>query len=190
LVPPRALTCELGDKWMRLFMAKDARAIRAIQDTFECCGLNSVKDRAFPFGQPSTCAITYGRSNSCFGEWRKAEQINAGLLFLVAVIVFVFKLGSIFTLLTSASWTHTRLGRPFKQIKNPTAENGEESPRGTMRRLIEGGSVAEPYRDDPEASGVNGNEDLGPRVQPSALGETANEWADDEQSIGDARVSV
>jgi hypothetical protein len=80
----------------------DTRAIRTIQDTFECCGLNSVVDRAFPFGQPSTCAITYGRSNSCFGEWRKAEQINAGLLFLVAVIVFVLKVRCAFPIILEA----------------------------------------------------------------------------------------
>jgi hypothetical protein len=59
-----------------------------------------------------------------------------------------------------------------------------------MRRLIEGASVAEPYRDDPEASERMGNEDHGPIVQPSALGETFNEWADDEQCIRDARVSM
>jgi hypothetical protein len=50
--------------------------------------------------------------------------------------------------------------------------------------------VAEPYRDDPEASERMGNEDHGPIVQPSALGETFNEWADDEQCIRDARVSM
>lgn len=56
-----------------------------------------------------------------------------------------------------------------------------------MRRLIEGGSVEEPYRDEPDA---NGDGEHGPRVQPSALGETYNEWADDEQCVRDARVSL
>lgn len=91
MIPPNALRCELNDRWAKLYRNRDTKGIRTIQDTFECCGLNSVKDRAFPFGEPSTCATNYGRSNSCFGEWRKAEQVNAGLLFLVAVVVFALK---------------------------------------------------------------------------------------------------
>ncbi|TVY85685.1 hypothetical protein LAWI1_G008581, partial [Lachnellula willkommii] len=189
MIPPNALKCELNDRWTKLYKNEDTRGIRTIQDTFECCGLNSVKDRAFPFGAPSTCATNYGRSNSCFGEWRKAEQVNAGLLFLVAVVVFALKVGSIFTLLSRASWTHLPLVRAFKRI-GTSAQNGDEDARATMRRLIEGGSVEEPYLDDPEAARENENENHGPRVQPSALGETSNEWADgDEQGARDARVN-
>ncbi|TVY26216.1 hypothetical protein LHYA1_G005531 [Lachnellula hyalina] len=189
MIPPNALSCELDHRWAKLFRNKDTRGIRTIQDTFECCGLNSVVDRAFPFGQPSTCATTYGRSHSCFGEWRRAEQVNAGLLFLVAVVVFALKVGSIFTLLSSASWTHLPLVRAFKRIGS-FAQNGDEDARATMRRLIEGGSVEEPYLDDPEAARANENGNHGPRVQPSALGETSNEWADDDESgARDAQVS-
>jgi hypothetical protein len=76
---------------MKLFAAKDGDAIRAIQDSFKCCGLRTVKDKAFPWGSPSQCSEVFGYTRSCLKRWRKAEQINAGLLLLVAVIVFVLK---------------------------------------------------------------------------------------------------
>jgi len=91
IVPPSSLNCHLDSRWTRLYRLHDGRAIRTIQDSFECCGLNSVADRAFPFGSPSTCAAVYDRTKNCFGKWRQAEQINAGLLLLVAVIVFILK---------------------------------------------------------------------------------------------------
>lgn len=191
IVPPSALRCGLDARWLRLYQSHNARAIRTIQDTFECCGLNSLADRAFPFGNPSTCAAVYGRNKNCFGEWRKAEQINAGLLFLVAVIVFILKLISFFTLLNGASWTRASIGRPFKRIGNASTENGEDDPRGTMRRLIENATTEEPYRDDPEAAGAQATAvNNGPRVMPSTLGETANEWADEEHGNRDLRVSA
>lgn len=74
-------------------MAKNARAIFAIQDAFNCCGFRTVKDRAYPYkkGFASECAALYDRNSSCFKPWRQAEQINAGLLLLVASIVFIVK---------------------------------------------------------------------------------------------------
>lgn len=90
LVPPSALKCGLNDRWQFLFREKNEKAIRAIQDSFDCCGLNSVVDRAFPFSSDrSKCPEFYGRNQSCFAAWRKAEQANAGLLLLVALVVFM-----------------------------------------------------------------------------------------------------
>lgn len=171
---------------------KDAKAIRTIQDSFECCGLNSVVDRAFPFakGLPSTCAATYGRNISCFEPWRKAQQVNAGLLLLVAFVVFFVKIGSVLTLLTSASWTHSRRNRQSKQITNSASEHVEDvedGPTATNRRLIGANTDSEPYRDDPEDNAAN----LTSRVQPSALGQSHNEWAtDDEQDSRDAGANT
>jgi hypothetical protein len=65
--------------------------MRTIQDSFKCCGFRTLKDRGFPFGDPSQCAEVFGYKKSCLGSWRKAEQIQAGLLLLVAVVVFVVK---------------------------------------------------------------------------------------------------
>ncbi len=92
IVPPSALACDLDQKWLLLYREKDEKAIRAIQDRFNCCGLNSVFDRAFPFsGGRSECSRVFGRDKSCFGEWRQAEQLSAGLFLLVALVVFMIK---------------------------------------------------------------------------------------------------
>lgn len=56
---------------------------------------------------------------SCFGGWRQAEQINAGLLLLVAIIVFIVKVSAFTIDHTGAhvsSWCpHTRLRCLFSQ---------------------------------------------------------------------------
>lgn len=114
ILPPSALKCGLDERWQLMFKQKDERAIRAIQDSFNCCGLNSVFDRAFPFrdGARSECSTVYGRSKSCFGEWRKAEQTTAGLFFLVAIIVFVIKVRTLRLVWNILIW-HTDYSRSF-----------------------------------------------------------------------------
>lgn len=79
--------CALEDQWTRMFRAKDARSVRIIQDALDCCGFNSVKDRAYPFGQPSTCPETYGRDRSCREAWKGAMQTSAGVDFGVVLAV-------------------------------------------------------------------------------------------------------
>jgi hypothetical protein len=92
ILPPSALACGLDQRWQLLYAQKNEKAIRTIQDSLDCCGLNSVVDRAFPFsGGRSKCAEIYGRNKSCFADWRKAEQTNAGLFLLVASVVFLIK---------------------------------------------------------------------------------------------------
>jgi hypothetical protein len=93
IVPPSSLHCGLNDMWQKYYVGRDSHAIRKIQDTFNCCGLNTIKDRAFPFDDQhaSQCAQVYERTESCFGLLRKLEQTQAGLLLLVVVLVFVVK---------------------------------------------------------------------------------------------------
>jgi hypothetical protein len=91
ILPPNSLICGLENQWQKLAGKKDGDAVRAIQDTFQCCGFRTLKDRAFPWGDPSPCSKLFGYSKSCLGPWRKSEQIQAGLLLLVAVLVFVLK---------------------------------------------------------------------------------------------------
>lgn len=89
IIPPSDLLCGLEKKWYQLYRAKDRTAIKAIQDSLNCCGFNSVKDKSWPFVDPATCSDVFGRSNSCVGAWRQAEQTNAGLLLIVALVVFL-----------------------------------------------------------------------------------------------------
>ncbi|KAE9370577.1 hypothetical protein N431DRAFT_509801, partial [Stipitochalara longipes BDJ] len=170
IIPPDALVCRLGDRWMKLVHANDGDAIRAIQDSFKCCGFRTTKDNAFPWGQPSPCAEVFGYTKSCLKAWRKAEQINA-----------------VIALLSSSSWTHSRWVRPFGRFRSGAVEEPEgDDNRATMRRLIEEGIGAEGYHDEPsegsptralEASSENHEESS--RVLPSALLEGGNEWRDD-----------
>jgi len=189
ILPPNALTCGLGERWLKLVLAKDGDAVRAIQDSFKCCGFRTLKDNAFPWGKPSQCQEIFKYKESCLGPWRKAEQINAGLLLLVAVVVFVLKVLSVISLLTSSSWTHATWVRLFKRITNEaTEEPEEEDHRATMRRLIEEGAGEERYHDEP-TSGVSpvraieatpeDHDHDGPRVVPSTLVDSGNEWRDE-----------
>lgn len=95
MVPPSDLTCHLDRQWRQMYSHKNADGIKRIQDTHNCCGLHSVKDMAWPFpakDRPVTaCVDTFGRGKSCFGSWRRDEQISAGLFLLVALTTFVVK---------------------------------------------------------------------------------------------------
>ena len=80
-VPSATLSCVLEGRWGAMYRAHDAGSIRGVQDALSCCGLNSVRDRAYPFqrdGAPSTCAETYGRDVACRGPWTRAMRANAG----------------------------------------------------------------------------------------------------------------
>jgi len=185
LVPPGSLLCGLDQQWLHLWRVKDGDAIRLIQDTLNCCGLNSVLDRSFPFTDPATCSKYFHRTQACMGAWRQAEQINAGLLLLVAVVVFIIKVLSIISLLTGTSLSESKWARHFKQIGNGT-ENSEEDNRAGVRRLIEerSGTVGE-YHDEPSEEAVPraidapaDGQEQGPRVVPSPLTEGGREWRD------------
>ncbi|EMR72675.1 putative tetraspanin tsp3 protein [Eutypa lata UCREL1] len=88
LLPGPNIRCSLEENWKRLWIAHDGRAIERIQDAFSCCGLNTIKDRAWPQGQ---CPQLYGRHDPCAGPWRAAMQRNSGLGFAVAMTVGILQ---------------------------------------------------------------------------------------------------
>ncbi|CZT04600.1 hypothetical protein WAI453_007790 [Rhynchosporium graminicola] len=190
MVPPDSLICGLESKWQQFWSAHDIKAgdsIRTIQDALNCCGFNSLKDRSWPFTEPATCAKQFRRTQSCAEPWRRAEQINAGLLLLVALTVFIIKVLSLLSLLTSTSFSQSKWARPFKQIGNiadvEDVNGSGEDNRATVRRLIE--ENVEEYHDEPSTthstSAINAQEreqDHGPRVQPSPLTDGGSEWRD------------
>jgi len=138
ILPPSSLECGLDLKWQKLVAANNVKAIKAIQDAFDCCGFRHVKDRAWPLpGQHhSPCGETFGRNDGCLGAWRKAEQIDAGLFVLVAVVVFVIKVLTIIFLFTSSSWIQARWANPFQY--NASADpDATGSNNSVTTRLIE-----------------------------------------------------
>lgn len=95
MAPAGNLTCALNRNWERLFRSKDQVRIRRIQDAHQCCGLHSIKDKAWPFQdrnhEVDACATTFNRTKACFGSWRRDEQIAAGLLLVVAIVGFLLQ---------------------------------------------------------------------------------------------------
>jgi hypothetical protein len=97
--PESDLTCGLNEQWASLFRAKESKSVRRIQDAFNCCGLHSVKDKAWPFPDKNhgvdACVKAFGRTKSCFESWRGEEQRMAVLLLLVPIAVFVWQVGGL-----------------------------------------------------------------------------------------------
>ena len=93
--PPGSLTCALRETWQKMFQAKEGECIRRIQDAFNCCGLMSVQDMAFPLpdGRHGTdaCVVRYERDTACFEPWRQEERRVAVMLLVVPVAVFLWK---------------------------------------------------------------------------------------------------
>lgn len=81
--------CDLTTRWQDLFRAKDARAVRAIQDELQCCGLRSVAGMAWPFppADDPPCAVRFDRVLACWEPWRevlvRAAWLDLGVVLLV-----------------------------------------------------------------------------------------------------------
>ncbi|KAL2057388.1 hypothetical protein ABVK25_002441 [Lepraria finkii] len=149
MTPPSNLTCHLEQQWGRLFSSKNAEIIRRIQDRHQCCGLHSVVDKAWPFADGShpvtACRDAFNRQNSCFGEWRRDEQITAGLLLLVAGVMFLIKLIMIFVYRTrnpflSHSWQ-------AHGSSNGTDDDGLEANEEEVRERNIRGRIEGSYHD-------------------------------------------
>ncbi|POS88397.1 hypothetical protein EPUL_000049 [Erysiphe pulchra] len=175
-VPESALNCALGERWQELFVNKDVQAIRAIQDNLECCGFRSVKDRAWPFksNQPSSCAQTYGRSQSCLVPWRRSEKTNASLIFLVVIVVFVTKVSAMIFVITKSTKTKRHL----------ITFEGDE-PQGVQRNgfgrlLIKDDNSRNAFRED-ETENIRSENEGSNEVNHNAettplLPEVGNDW--------------
>lgn len=92
VVPGATRDCGLSNIWGRLFRAKDAQSVRAIQDAFECCGFRSVKDMAWPFPPVDiACAQRFDRVLPCRGPWTGALQRSGGVELGVVVVVAILQ---------------------------------------------------------------------------------------------------
>jgi hypothetical protein len=180
-VPSDVTNCMMENQWMSMFRAHDAGSIRRIQDAFDCCGLNSVRDRAYPFPgtAPSNCAATYGRRTACREPWQGALQTTALADFVVVVGVGVIQIMGLFIVKEGANWRNawgvnrSGEGNQHHESRRPLLIDRE-------RDVVEEEEEAEPDRPDRESQGygsLNVN-DAGPRVVPSSVVVERNNWTE------------
>ncbi|CRJ80397.1 hypothetical protein BN1723_012993 [Verticillium longisporum] len=102
------LDCALASTWQRLFQAKDAPHLRAIQDTLDCCGYRSIRDRPWPFPtrdvEPGRCAVRFDRQTACAEPWRNALGRNAALGLAVVFAVAAMQIASLAVARGAESW--------------------------------------------------------------------------------------
>ncbi|KAH8906794.1 hypothetical protein BR93DRAFT_632933 [Coniochaeta sp. PMI_546] len=100
IIPSAIRQCLLSTRWQQLWTTYDATAIRRIQDTFDCCGFNSVKDRSWPFPNKANpqpdCASQLGRTTSCVEPWTRALQTTGGIEFGIVATVCVLQVSLFF----------------------------------------------------------------------------------------------
>jgi hypothetical protein len=95
ITPAASLRCGLDERWREMYRAKNGHVIGRIQDAFQCCGLHSAVDMAFPFPSKDrgadACKVMYGRQKSCFDSWRNDERVVASLILAVTAGVAAWK---------------------------------------------------------------------------------------------------
>ncbi|KAJ9264613.1 hypothetical protein DTO212C5_6995 [Paecilomyces variotii] len=166
LVPSDTQICGLERTWQAYFHNKNAPAIRTIQDTLQCCGLRSTRDRAWPFKDgkrygDDACEVNLGYRRSCLAVWGQEERGVAGLVVGSVVVVFVMKV-----ILHYYSTSRNRI--ESMQVFNSSSEI--ENRRGRSDPPLIG------YRDDDHddstaaESNHGGEEDPGTRPRPALNG--------------------
>jgi hypothetical protein len=105
-IPTETMDCLLETKWKEMFINHDSASIKRIQDMLNCCGFNSVKDRAYPFPdlKPSTCSATYGRTTACKEPWREALQNISKIDFAVVLAVGVIQIIGLLLMKEGTNW--------------------------------------------------------------------------------------
>ncbi|KAK2607138.1 hypothetical protein N8I77_005840 [Diaporthe amygdali] len=186
IVPGASRDCSLSTIWQRLFRAKDAQSIKAIQDAFECCGFRTVKDMSWPFPPAEiACAQLFNRDSSCQGPWTGALQRSAGVELGIVVVVAILQVVSLVFPQQFAGRFHEFSWRRFFGGRR---RNGSESGASSNRPLLtdrdtSAEEVDEEVGNAPQTNGYrygalddrNGD---GPRIEPSGLRQDGNEWRD------------
>ncbi|KAK6360238.1 hypothetical protein TWF730_006388 [Orbilia blumenaviensis] len=96
-------SCQMRDVWQGWFKTHNENAIKAIQDSLQCCGFASVKDMPYPFprkaskdGKPEvpdmTCANILGHMTPCAPAWEGELKSAAGFVIGGASLAVVWKL--------------------------------------------------------------------------------------------------
>jgi len=192
-IPHDTLNCALSTAWQRMFAAKDASSIRRIQDSLDCCGLNSVKDRAWPFTGNIQCAQRFGRDTSCVGPWRDATLTNSAIDLAVVLAVGVLQVLTLLFMQSASNWRHAWWAQSWSRLSDrPIEERERTRPLLTGSAASPAVNAASPANDSGEESDLPVTySDLNPhygttgdgrrgwtrtgtsRIEPSSL---RNEW--------------
>ncbi|PHH84338.1 hypothetical protein CDD83_2100 [Cordyceps sp. RAO-2017] len=129
LVPSPVLDFLLDARWDALFEARDAARIALVQDTFACCGLDALDDRAYPFDAADTpCAALYRRHRPCKGPWMSAMQATSALDFAVVLTVGLMQILGLLLMRDRTGWWTALRTQGWKQ-----AELGDD---GSSQHLL------------------------------------------------------
>ncbi|KAK2021302.1 tetraspanin [Colletotrichum zoysiae] len=193
-IPDDNLRCALSTNWQRMFAAKDASSIRRIQDTLDCCGLNSVKDRAWPFTGAVQCPQRFARDTPCFGPWRDATLTNSAIDLAVVLAVGALQVLTLLFMQSASNWRHAWWAQGWRHLsEHPIEERERTRPLLAASAASPVANPANPAVDSGEESdlpvsysdlnpqyGTTGDGHRGRRVQtgpgriePSSL---RNEW--------------
>ncbi|KAL4760577.1 uncharacterized protein BDW70DRAFT_160498 [Aspergillus foveolatus] len=89
LFPSQILSCHLESRWQSFYQQKNAHAIRTIQDRFQCCGLRSIHDRAWPFKDrahgDNACELQMGYRGACIEPWGDSQRGVSWMVFAAVV---------------------------------------------------------------------------------------------------------
>ncbi|KAF9878877.1 tetraspanin tsp3 [Colletotrichum karsti] len=189
-MPGANLTCALTNSWQHMFAGKDESSIRRIQDSFDCCGLNSVKDRAWPFQGDVRCAQRFGRDTACIGPWRESMVRNSGIDLGIVLAVGVLQILTLLFTQSASNWRHAWWAQGWRHLSERPIEERQ-------RPLLAAAAAAAASNDSGDESDVPVSyRDLSPqygttgegrgrtrtaagRIEPSSLRNVTNVWEGD-----------
>ncbi|KAJ0165488.1 hypothetical protein CTA2_11094 [Colletotrichum tanaceti] len=126
-LPGDDLNCALSTRWQRMFSAKDESSIRSIQDSFDCCGLNSVKDRGWPFAGNVRCPERFGRDTPCVGPWREATVRNSAIDLGIVLAVGALQVLTLLFMQSASNWRHAWWAQGWGHLSERPIEERERT---------------------------------------------------------------
>ncbi|UKZ82063.1 hypothetical protein TrVFT333_009847 [Trichoderma virens FT-333] len=182
VVPSTTVECLMENRWSSMFRAKDGESIRLIQDTLNCCGLNTVRHMAYPFPRTgekySMCAETFGRDQACRAPWTAALRSSTGADFGVVIAVGLLQILSLLMTREGTNWWNSWRSVAWRRQQHVV--DGER--RALLEDVTDADEVVE--RQD-ESSRPRGYQSLPatesetrPRVEPSPIHHEENHWRD------------
>ncbi|KAL4990811.1 hypothetical protein BDW68DRAFT_153397 [Aspergillus falconensis] len=145
LFPSQILSCHFESQWQSFFQQKNAPAIRTIQDRFQCCGLRSIHDRAWPFMDrthgANACELQMGYRQACIGPWSGSQKGVSWMVFAAVVGGLLVKIAFVQLSARRANWMSTRFqanGRNPQRLSGPGLEEGNDNGdnEGEARRTL------------------------------------------------------